>query len=93
MAFVCDDINFLDSLDDEFQEMESMNVGILKCKGLPQKKWNTKCMTLYNTKGRLVDEGTFHSINFDHTLGANGLFRDTHLLMHISKTLSKAYIL
>ncbi len=85
-----DDI--MDSLEDEFQVLEQMNVGIPECEGLPRWMWNTKCVTLYNVQGELVGEGTCHSVNSELVLGANGPLGDTHVSVHISKSYSEVDI-
>ena len=75
-------VDIMDSSDDEFQALESMNVGVPECEGLPRQMWNTKCVTLYNDDG----EGTCHSVNSDLVLGANEPLGDTHVSVHISKS-------
>ena len=69
-----------------------MNVGVPECEGLPCRMWNTKYVTLYNDDGELVGEGTYHSVNSDLVLGANGPLGDTHVSVHISKSHSKVDI-
>ena len=82
----------MDSSDDEFQALESMNVSVPECEGLPRQMWNTKCVTLYNDDGELVGEGTCHSVNSDLVLGDNGPVGDTHVSVHISKSHSEVDI-
>ena len=79
-------LDIMDSSDNEFQALESMNFGVPECEGLPRRMWNTKCVTLYNGDGELVGEGTCHSVNSDLVLGANGPLGDTHVSVHISKS-------
>ena len=85
-------VDIMDSSDDEFQALESMNVGVPECEGLPRRMWNTKYVTLYNDDGELVGEGTCHSMNSDLVLGANGPLGDTHVSVHISKSHSEVDI-
>ena len=85
-------LDIMDSFDDEFQALESMNFGVPECEGLLHRMWNTKCVTLYNGDGELVGEGTCHSVNSDLVLGANGPLEDTHVLVHISKSHSEVDI-
>ena len=75
-----------DSSEDEIQDLESMSVGIPDCEGFPWRLWNTKCMTLYNEQGRLVDEGMCHSVKSDLVLGANGPLGDSHVAIHICRS-------
>ena len=79
-------VDIMDSSDDEFQALKSMNVGVPECEGFPRRMWNTKCVTLYNDDGELVGEGTCHSVNSDLVLGANGPLGDMYVSVHISKS-------
>ena len=74
---------------DEMEDVESMRNEIPNYKGLPRRMWNTKCVTLYNAEGKLVGEGTCHSVNSDLVLGANGPLGDSHVAVHICRTYSK----
>ena len=62
---------------------------IPNCEGNPWRMWNTKCVTLYNAEGKLVGEGTCHSVNSDLVLGANGPLGDNQVAVHIFRTYSK----
>ena len=84
-----DEEDFMASSEDEFQNVEAMNVGVPECEGLPRRLWNTRVVTLYNEAGVLVGEGVCHSVNSDLVLGANGPLGDTHVAIHISKTHSE----
>ena len=68
---------------DEMQDVESMRNEIPNCEGLPRRMWNTKCVTFYNAEGKLLGEGTCHSVNSDLVLGANGPLGDSHVAVHI----------
>ena len=70
---------------DEMQDLESMSIEIPNCEGLPRRIWNTKCVTLYNMEGKLVDEGTCHSVKSNLVVGANGPLGDSHVAMHICR--------
>ena len=81
-----------DDSDDEFRDLEEMNVGILECEGLPHRLWNTKCVTLYNDKGLLVGEDTCHSVTSNLVLGATGPLGDTHVAVFVAKSHSKEHL-
>ena len=67
----------------EIQDLESMDNEIPNCEGLLRQMWNTKCVTLYNMEGKLVGEGTCHSVKSDLVISANGPLGDSHVAMHI----------
>nr|PNR26858.1 hypothetical protein PHYPA_030339 [Physcomitrium patens] len=70
-------------------DAESISPAVPECEGLPLRLWITKCVTLYNAHGKLVGEGTCHSVNSDLVLGANGPLGDTQVAVHICKTHSQ----
>ena len=78
-----------DSLEDEVHDLESMSVGILDCEGLPQRLWNTKCVTLYNKQGKLVGKGMCHSIKSNLVVGTNGPLSNSHVAIHICRSHSE----
>ena len=82
----------MDDSDDELGVLEEMNVGILECKGLPCRLWNTKCITLYNEEGVFVGEGTCHSVNSDLVLGTTGPLGDSHVAVFVAKTHSEEHL-
>ena len=71
------------------QDVDSMSNEIPNCEGLPRQMWNTKCVILYDTEGKLVGKGMCHSVNSDLVLGANGPLGDSHIAVHICQTYSK----
>ena len=75
-----------ESSNDDVKDAEPMMTAIPECKGLPRRLWISKCVTLYNAEGKLVGEGTCHSVKSDLVLGANGPLRDTHVIVHICRT-------
>nr|PNR31019.1 hypothetical protein PHYPA_027335 [Physcomitrium patens] len=77
------------SSGDDFEDAESISPAVPECEGLPRRLWITKCVTLYNAHGKLVGEGTCHSVNSDLVLGANGPLGDTQVAVHICKTHSQ----
>lgn len=48
-----------------------------------------KCVTLYNAHGKLVGDGTCHSVNFDIVLGTKGPLGDNQVAVHICRTHSQ----
>ena len=72
-----------DSSEDEVMDVKLVSVKIPECEGLPRRLWNTKCVTLYNEGGKLVDEDICHSVKFDLVVGANGPLDDSHVAIHI----------
>ena len=72
-----------ESSDDDVHDTESMMTAVPECEGLPRRLWISKCVTLYNAEGKLVGEGTCHSVKSDLVVGANGPLRDTHVVVHI----------
>nr|PNR49411.1 hypothetical protein PHYPA_011307 [Physcomitrium patens] len=77
------------SSGDDFEDAKSISPAVPECEGLPRRLWITKCLTLYNAHGKLVGEGTCHSVNSDLVLGANGPLGDTQVAVHICKTHSQ----
>jgi len=73
--------------DDDMQGQDEMNANILECKGILQCLWNTRIVTLYTDVGTHVDEGICYSANSDLVFGVNGPLGDTHVVVHISKSL------
>jgi hypothetical protein len=74
-----------DSSDDDVHDAEPMTV-VPECEGLSRRLWISKCVTLYNAEGKLVGEGTCHSVKSNLVFGANGPLRDTHVVVHICRT-------
>ena len=72
-----------DASKDKVQDLESMNVGIPNCEGLPQRLWNRKCVTLYDEQGRLVGKDMCHSVKSNLMVGANGPLGDSHVAIYI----------
>ena len=54
-----------ESLNDDVDDVESMMTAVPECEGLPRRLWISKCVTLYNAEGKLVSEGTCHSVKSD----------------------------
>ena len=69
----------------EMEDLESMSNETPNCKGLPQRLWNTKCITLYNEERKLVGKGTCHSVNLDLVLDTNGHLGDSQVAVHICR--------
>ena len=82
-----------DSSEDEVENVESVSVEIPECEGLPQRLWNTKCVTLVNEEGKLVREGMCHSVKSDLVVGTNGPLDDSHVAIHICRSHSEEDIL
>ena len=60
------------SSDDKVQVPDVMKSEIPECEGIPRRRWNTRCVTIYNQEGHLVSEGTCHSVSSDLVLVSNG---------------------
>ena len=56
------------SFDDEIQVPDVIESEIPECEGIPRRRWNTRCVIIYNEEGRLVAEGTCHSVSSDLVL-------------------------
>ena len=74
-----------DSEEDVVEVISDRDIPV--CEGVPRHLWATKCVSLHNSDGIALGEGICQSVKSDLVVGSTGPLGDTHVAVHISKSL------
>ncbi len=79
----------LDTLSSDEEDLDQCEdeVDIPACDGIPRGLWATKFVTLKNDSGIPIAEGICHSVKSDLVIGSSGPLGNTHVAVHVCKTL------
>src|SRR5450759_762896 len=74
-----------DSEEDVVEVISDRDIPV--CEAVPRHLWTTKCVSLHNSDGIALGEGICQSVKSDLVVGSTGPLGDTHVAVHISRSL------